>query len=36
MTSDEIQSLLEPFCGYVELGMDAEANDALEDLPNEI
>jgi len=36
MTSDEIQSLLEPFCGYVELGMDIEANDALEALPNQV
>jgi hypothetical protein len=32
----EIQSLLEPFYGYLELEMDSDANDFLEELPNEL
>jgi len=36
MTPDAIQGLLRPFYGYLELGMDADANDALEALPDEI
>jgi hypothetical protein len=34
MTFDE--SLLEPFVGYVDLGIYEEANDELEKLPNEV
>ncbi|MEJ0000919.1 MAG: hypothetical protein WDO13_18175 [Verrucomicrobiota bacterium] len=36
MTSDAIQALLRPFYGYLELGMDADANDSLEALPDDV
>ncbi len=32
---DSLQSLLEPFCGYVELGMFTEANEELENVPQD-
>jgi hypothetical protein len=35
MTPEEIESLVEPFYGYLELGMDDEANDVLDALPPE-
>ena len=36
MTPEAIQALLMPFYGYLELGMDADANDALESLPSDV
>jgi hypothetical protein len=36
MTPDAIKALLRPFYDYLERGMDADANDALETLPDDV
>jgi tetratricopeptide (TPR) repeat protein len=36
MTHDEIKTLVMPFYGYLELGMDDDANDALDSLPDKL